>query len=170
MLPHPRALPAGALRPAAARPRHGDGAVRQIQESGGRLGMRELSIALGVSQKHLIDLFTRLVGLRPKQFARVVRLSALLPALEGESSPDWAQLAQLAGYHDQAHFNREFRLFAGLSPRKYISLRKSYFEHYPGGTWTHASCPSVNFLQYSSASPVYNGLIFRLYWRSACGR
>jgi AraC-like DNA-binding protein len=73
------------------------------------------------------------VGLRPKQFARVVRLSALLPALEGESAPDWAQLAQLAGYHDQAHFNREFRLFAGLSPRKYISLRTSYFEHYPGG-------------------------------------
>lgn len=105
-------------------------AVRRIQASAGNLNLEELSSELGVSHKHLIQQFTRIVGLRPKLFARIVRFAGILPALTDRAIPDWAALAQLAGYHDQPHFNRDFQDFAGLSPSKYLELRERYRADY----------------------------------------
>lgn len=105
-------------------------AVARLQAAGGNLNLAALSAELNVSHKHLIQKFTALIGLRPKQFARVLRFAALLPALSGDSRPDWAALAHAAGYHDQAHFNREFQRFAGLTPRQYLKLRQSYRQAY----------------------------------------
>ena len=101
-------------------------AVAHIEAAAGSLSIADLSSALNVSHKHLIQQFTAHIGLRPKQFARVVRFSSLLPALTGAGAPDWAALAQQAGYHDQSHFNREFQSFSGLSPRQYLKLREAY--------------------------------------------
>ncbi|MCW5874769.1 MAG: helix-turn-helix transcriptional regulator [Anaerolineales bacterium] len=101
-------------------------AVQRIQAAEGNLGIAELSTSLHVSHKHLIEVFTATVGLRPKQFARVIRFSSLLPELFSSNLPDWAALAHKAGYHDQSHFNREFQLFAGLTPSQYIELRSHY--------------------------------------------
>lgn len=101
-------------------------AGQRIQAAEGSLGIAELSEGLHVSHKHLIEVFTSTVGLRPKQFARVVRFSHMLPDLLAGAQPDWAALAQKAGYHDQSHFNREFQLFAGLTPSQYLDLRAQY--------------------------------------------
>ncbi|MCW5875309.1 MAG: AraC family transcriptional regulator [Anaerolineales bacterium] len=105
-------------------------AVARMQAAGGNINLAALSAELNVSHKHLIQQFTVLVGLRPKQFARVLRFAALLPGLAADGAPDWAALAQVAGYHDQAHFNREFQRFAGLTPRQYIQRRRAYREAY----------------------------------------
>lgn len=105
-------------------------AVARMQAAGGNINLAALSADLNVSHKHLIQQFTVLVGLRPKQFARVLRFAALLPSLGMQGTPDWAALAQMAGYHDQAHFNREFQRFAGLTPRQYIQRRRAYREAY----------------------------------------
>lgn len=107
-------------------------AVELIEAAKGDLTMKSVSEELEVSQKHLIEQFTAVVGLRPKQFARVIRFASLLPALGAEDAPDWAELAQLAGYHDQSHFNREFQRFAGLAPTQYLELREAYMEVYAG--------------------------------------
>lgn len=101
-------------------------AVQRIQAAEGNLGIADLSDGLHVSHKHLIEVFTSSVGLRPKQFARVIRFSAMLPDLLTGAQPDWAALAQKGGYHDQSHFNREFQLFAGLTPSQYLELRAHY--------------------------------------------
>jgi len=104
-------------------------AVQRIQAAEGNLGIAELSDGLRVSHKHLIEIFTATVGLRPKQFARVVRFSAMLAELLSGDQPDWAALAQKSGYHDQSHFNREFQLFAGLTPSQYLELRAQYGDY-----------------------------------------
>ncbi len=104
-------------------------AVQRLQAAAGNLGIAELSDGLHVSHKHLIEIFASTVGLRPKQFARVIRFSAMLPDLLSGAQPDWAALAQKAGYHDQSHFNREFQLFAGLTPSQYLELRTHYNDY-----------------------------------------
>lgn len=108
-------------------------AVGRINAAQGNLNLGDLSEGLGVSHKHLIEQFTALVGLRPKQYARVVRFASVLPALVADTAPDWAALAQMAGYHDQSHFNREFQLFAGLTPGQYLKMRAAYQEDYSEG-------------------------------------
>src|SRR5262249_42119244 len=81
----------------------------------GRAGDGSGSVAaacdqLGLSNKHLIDLFRRHVGMTPKAIARVGRFHRSLGALAAGASA--TAVAYRLGYADQAHFNHEFRRFA----------------------------------------------------------
>jgi hypothetical protein len=37
-----------------------------------------------------------------------------------------------AGYFDQAHFGHEFRAFTGLTPTRYVDLRRRLLREHPG--------------------------------------
>lgn len=76
---------------------------------------------LGLSNKHLIHVFRTMVGLPPKAFARVQRFHQALRRLPSAGSR--AALALELGYADQAHFNNEFRRFAGVTPRTFVERR-----------------------------------------------
>jgi AraC-like DNA-binding protein len=83
----------------------------------GAMSLREASERLGLSNKHLIELFRRHVGLTPKVLMRVRRLhGALGPLSQGAAGAD---LAAGLGYADQAHFIHEFRQFAGVTPGEF---------------------------------------------------
>lgn len=89
--------------------------------------LRALCGALDCSHKHLIARFRRSVGLPPKALARIVRFNRLLHAIEPRGRVRWERLAQDCGYYDQAHFNRDFRAFAGLTPSRYLAERRLAF-------------------------------------------
>ena len=73
----------------------------------------------GYSPRHFIALFRAAVGLTPKHYYRVKRFTAALQSLAASSGTNLANLAAALGYSDQAHFTREFRDFAGITPRQY---------------------------------------------------
>jgi AraC-like DNA-binding protein len=74
---------------------------------------------VGCSRKELLTLFRDRVGLAPKAYWRVRRFQAALNGLTRERARG-AELAATLGYFDQAHFNREFRFFTGMSPTSYL--------------------------------------------------
>jgi AraC-like DNA-binding protein len=78
-----------------------------------------VAAALEVSHRHFIARFAEAVGLTPKRFARLVRFGRVLRRLEKRPETDLAEIAFDAGYADQAHFNRDFRTFSGISPGEY---------------------------------------------------
>jgi AraC-like DNA-binding protein len=45
---------------------------------------------------------------------------------------DWGDLAGGAGYFDQAHFGHEFRAFTGLTPTRYVEVRRRFLREHPG--------------------------------------
>ena len=45
---------------------------------------------------------------------------------------DWSGLAHDAGYFDQAHFGHEFRAFTGLTPTRYVEVRRRFLREHPG--------------------------------------
>lgn len=61
--------------------------------------------------------FARDLGIRPKVYARIVRLNAVLATLDDAERPRAVDLALESGYFDQAHLLRDFRLLAGRTPR-----------------------------------------------------
>lgn len=58
-------------------------------------------------------------GLTPKRFARLRRLHRLLASIPADGGVDWAQVAFVCGYFDQAHLVNEFRALTGLTPGAY---------------------------------------------------
>lgn len=84
----------------------------------------------GYSHRGFVALFRRSVGLAPKRYARVLRFQQVL-ARAGNRDVTWADLALQAGYSDQAHFSREFREFAGISPENYRRAAPTASHHLP---------------------------------------
>ena len=78
----------------------------------------------GYSHRRFIELFRDTTGLAPKLYSRVLRFQGVLRRLP--AAPDVARLAYECGYSDQAHFQRDFRAFAGLTPQAW---RRSAPEH-----------------------------------------
>jgi AraC-like DNA-binding protein len=105
-------------------------AVAEIAERRGALSIRALSEEIGVSHKHLITQFQRLVGGTPKALARLYRLRRALDSLDPARPLTWARVAQDAGYHDEAHFNKDVRAFTGHTPSACLELvRRARVEH-----------------------------------------
>ena len=53
-------------------------------------------------------------------YARFKRFHHALSLLNEPSSKSWLEIAHLCGYYDQAHLTRDFRLFAGIGPARYL--------------------------------------------------
>jgi AraC-like DNA-binding protein len=120
-------------------------AIAQLDEqSGGRV--RDVASALGVSERRLERVFNRAVGVPPKVFHRMRRCceaARLIRQANGRQLPatrtrnvepwNWPALASAAGYADQAHFIREFRALAGVTPLSYAGERRPVgFMQYDG--------------------------------------
>lgn len=106
-------------RLAAARPR-GEGAavaVRLLLQARGSVRIDAVARALGWSRRRLERTFARELGIRPKLFARIVRLNAVLAGLGAAQRASAVDAALAAGYFDQAHLLRDFRGLAGRTPR-----------------------------------------------------
>jgi AraC-like DNA-binding protein len=91
-------------------------AVRLIAEAADLPRVPQLAAALGISERQLRRGFDHTIGLSPKQYLRVVRFRRALHAARSAARPDWAAIAELTGYFDQAHLIGEFRELSGVTP------------------------------------------------------
>jgi AraC-like DNA-binding protein len=106
LVAHVTARPGGLVAPACA------AAVRAIQRRRGRIAVEALCAAVGLPRRRLERLFRRETALTPKQYVRIVRLTAVLHALEAGERDRLVDLAIDAGYFDQAHMARDFKILA----------------------------------------------------------
>jgi AraC-like DNA-binding protein len=101
-------------------------ALERLDESA---SVRAVVDESGYSHRHFVALFRRAVGLPPKVYSRVLRFQrALRHAASGSPDP-WASMALDAGYSDQAHFNRDFLEFSGLTPTAYREAAPRFPHH-----------------------------------------
>jgi AraC-like DNA-binding protein len=98
-------------------------AIDALVRSHGSERIESVCRGLGVSRKHLGAVFQAHVGLSPKAYARMFRFRRVIDLVQSSGrTPDWTQIAVSCGYYDQAHFNHEFREFAGMSPSEYTAV------------------------------------------------
>ncbi|MEP2935757.1 MAG: AraC family transcriptional regulator [Gilvibacter sp.] len=72
------------------------------------------------TQKHLIHEFKKYIGLTPKIYRRILRFNEILQQIHQTEKIKWSQVAYLFEYTDQSHFIKEFKLFSGFNPQKFI--------------------------------------------------
>ena len=95
-------------------------AWRRIVERNGRIRIGPLAGETGWSQKHLIARFKEDIGLSPKVLARVLRFGSAVRRLRRERGIRLTDVALDCGYYDHAHFDRDFRAFAGVAPAELV--------------------------------------------------
>lgn len=88
----------------------------------------------GLGHRQFIAQFRHAVGLSPKTWLRVRRFQCALQALRNDKSCALATLSVAAGYSDQAHFNREFLEFTGVTPVAYQRQAPREANHLPVDT------------------------------------
>lgn len=95
-------------------------AVDIFISSEGKCSIDTLSRKLEISRQHLNHIFTEVVGLNLKTFARITRFQFALKRARRSPLKDWADLALESGYYDQAHFISEFKSITKLTPTKFF--------------------------------------------------
>jgi AraC-like DNA-binding protein len=98
-------------------------AWRRLVQSEGRLAVGELAAELRCSRRHLGARFGEQIGLPPKTLARLLRFGRAVRLLRAVPRPELARIATECGYYDQAHLNRDFRDFAGMTPSAFLAAR-----------------------------------------------
>ena len=105
---------------------------RIMAATSGAVAIDELRVSAGVSSTHLTQRFKELIGVTPKRLARTYRFATTVLSINPAEPIDWADLAYGAGYFDQAHFGHEFREFTGLTPTRYVEVRRRFLREHPG--------------------------------------
>ncbi len=91
-------------------------AVAQIQQARGHIRINELADRLYISNDAFEKRFRKSIGSSPKQFASITRMSAVIPS---KPTGRLLETAFDAGFYDQAHFNKDFKLFTGQTPTEF---------------------------------------------------
>lgn len=104
-----------------------DHVVRALLARPDGSGLQEACADLGIGPRRLQGAFREMAGLSPRQLRGMLRFQSCFRGLQ--AGMPHAQLALASGYYDQAHFNREFRHYAGMSP----------------GAWKRAGAPLNRF-------------------------
>lgn len=99
-------------------------ALDEFHRHPGLLSSAEAARRVNLSQRRFIELFREEVGMTPKLFCRVQRFRQVVTTLGSPGAVDWADIALSCGYFDQSHFIHDFQEFSGLTPTRYLRLRK----------------------------------------------
>ena len=110
----------GALARAEEAPPLVEEAWRRIRSAHGAVSIGALAQGLGVDRKRLHAAFDEHVGLPPKTVARIFRFQRAISLVGGAP---WPVIAAECGYYDQSHLIRDFRQFAGMTPRQFEHSR-----------------------------------------------
>jgi AraC-like DNA-binding protein/plasmid maintenance system antidote protein VapI len=86
------------------------------------LPLTDLAREMGYSSKYLTRAFQRYIGIGPKNLQRIQRFNACLLQLNQSSTlVDWPLVVFKNGFHDQAHFIKDFKQFTGFNPQNYLA-------------------------------------------------
>ena len=89
--------------------------------------MKEISDVLCYSERHLTRLFNNSLGYSPKTYVRIVRFQYAIEKLTEKADyyeNNISDYIQELGYSDQAHFQREFKEFTGITPKSFLKFLK----------------------------------------------
>ena len=92
-----------------------------LERTNGAARVSMLAETVGRSRRHLLHGFREHIGVGPKTAARIIRFGRAVDLLGRTQRLPLVELAQECAYFDQAHMTREFREFAGTTPREFAS-------------------------------------------------
>lgn len=95
-------------------------AIKQIEEAKGKVTVETVAAEFGYTPRHMERLFLQTFSYGPKRFCRYVRLLNAISNMIQFPDRNISYHIENLGYSDQAHFQREFKLFMGMTPKQFM--------------------------------------------------
>jgi len=102
------------------KPDYIDHAANLIVEKNGMVNIADIMKDVFMSRRSFERNFFKKVGLSPKYYARIRRMSNLMNLIAGKKNIDWADIFCKCEFYDQSHFIKDFIEFTGRTPQQYL--------------------------------------------------
>jgi AraC-like DNA-binding protein len=109
-------------------------AIELIEAANGSVRIAEVCSQIGGGERQLNRKFRHFVGLSPKCFARVLQINWVVALLYANDTAKLTEIAQDAGFYDQAHFNRAMQRFFNEGPREFLRSNHPAFRSFLAGS------------------------------------
>lgn len=93
-----------------------DHAMCMLLNSNGNMSIEKTASLSCLSLKQFERKCRERIGMNPKMYARILRFSGAYRMHEASPDLSWINIAHAAGYYDQMHMIRDFKIFAGVRP------------------------------------------------------
>jgi len=97
---------------------------QMVYDSDGKMQVREMQAATGYSERYIYQAFVEEMGFSPKTFCKIIQFQRALEFLNYGAPDSMTNIAAALGYYDQPQFIRDFKSYAGVTPKKYLNLVK----------------------------------------------
>ena len=94
--------------------------LTNINKNPEKFDISYISKKQGISRQTLTKRFTKIVGLGPKFYSRVIQVNRLVDLLIGGKKIRLAFLALRAGFYDQAHMTKAMHQFFSQGPNEFL--------------------------------------------------
>jgi AraC-like DNA-binding protein len=98
---------------------------------------------VGIGHRDLSRRFARMVGVSPKLFAQIMQINWVVGLLYADDNARLAQIAQEAGFYDQAHLNRAMRRFFSEGPRQFLQSDHPAYRAFPAASGGCEAVPAA---------------------------
>jgi len=95
-----------------------------VYDSDGMIKISELREQTGYSERYINKVFIEQMGFSPKTFCKIIQFQRALEYLNYGAPGKMTKAAVDLGYYDQSQFIRDFKAYAGLTPKQYLTLIK----------------------------------------------
>ena len=93
-----------------------DSAMRMLMKQDGNMTIENAASLSCLSIKQFERKCKERIGMNPKMYARILKFSKAYRLHEAFPQLSWIDIAHQAGYYDQMHMIRDFKVFAGVNP------------------------------------------------------
>ena len=95
--------------------------IHEISMNPGSITVKDLAEEIGISDRYLRKVFLAKIGLSPKRYVMVNRVTNAVRKMDEGRVAGWSDLALSSGYFDQSHMIEEFNNLLGESPEAFIN-------------------------------------------------
>lgn len=91
-----------------------------MSQRAGFVNVEKFACDANMSMRNFERRFSENLGISPKLYCRIIRFNHALELKVKNPAKDWTTIALESGYFDQMHFIRDFKEFAGNSPKNFM--------------------------------------------------
>lgn len=119
------------LKTAAPNTSRIDHVLQQMLRANGQLSIDVAANSLCKSRRQFERIFRETVGLTPKTYNAICRLQHATQLIDTKPHITLAEIAQLTGYADQSHMNRDCKRLTGVTPTRIDHDHVAFIQYAP---------------------------------------